>query len=227
MKANLASPTFTGNITTTGRLTSIGDLGADGTFRAVPQTDGFRTSIGFYRNNNMSLSASGDVWSLGNGMHSVGERNFAIGAHGQGACLSIAGSTGIINLLRPTIVSGNITTTGTLNVPAITLNGIDVSSFYQPKFWVAFEYLNAGPSVNSYGQSTITTGSVVNTNGNYLITMPAHPNGNNYGIMVVSRAAGIAYANYSGTKSSTQFRVFTYNSAGTQASNDFMVHTVP
>ena len=77
------------------------------------------------------------------------------------------------------------------------------------------------------GQSTITTGCVVNTNGAYQITMPAHPNGNNYGIMVVSRAAGIAYANYSGSKSSTQFRVFTYNSGGTQASQDFMVHTVP
>jgi len=45
--------------------------------------------------------------------------------------------------------------------------------------------------------------------------------------MVVSRAGGIAYANYSGNKSSTQFRVFTYNSSGTQASSDFMVHTVP
>ena len=58
--------------------------------------------------------------------------------------------------------------------------------------------------------------------------MPSHPNGSNYGIMVVSRAAGIAYANYSGSlKNATTFRVFTYNSAGSQASQDFFVHTVP
>jgi hypothetical protein len=98
---------------------------------------------------------------------------------------------------------------------------------WQPRFWVALEYLNTGPVVNSYGQCALTTASVVNTSGNYLITMPSHPNGSAYGIMVVSRAAGIAYANYSGNKSATQFRVFTYNSSGVQASNDFMVHTVP
>jgi hypothetical protein len=86
---------------------------------------------------------------------------------------------------------------------------------------------NTGPSVNSYGQCALTAASVSNTNGAYVITMPAHPNGSNYGVMVVSRAAGIAYANYSGNKNATQFRVFTYNSAGSQASNDFMVHTVP
>ena len=98
---------------------------------------------------------------------------------------------------------------------------------YQSKFWVAFEYLNTGPAVNSYGVNTITTSNVTNTSGAYLIGMPAHPNGNNYGIMVVSRSSGIAYANYSGNKSSTQFRVFTYSSGGALASQDFMVHTVP
>jgi hypothetical protein len=99
---------------------------------------------------------------------------------------------------------------------------------WQPRFWVALEYFNTGPSVNSYGQCTLTISNVVNSNGAYTITMPSHPNGSNYGVMVVSRAAGIAYANYSGTlKTATQLRVFTYNSSGTQASQDFMVHTVP
>jgi hypothetical protein len=99
---------------------------------------------------------------------------------------------------------------------------------WQPRFWVALEYFNAGPSVNSYGQCTLTIASGVNSNGAYTITMPSHPNGSNYGVMVVSRAAGIAYANYSGsTKNATQFRVFTYNSGGSQASQDFMVHTLP
>jgi hypothetical protein len=98
---------------------------------------------------------------------------------------------------------------------------------WQPRFWVALEYFNAGPSVNSYGQCAIAVSSVANASGAYTITMPAHPNGSNYGIMVVSRASGIAYANYSGFKSATQFRVFTYNSGGSQASQDFMVHTVP
>ena len=102
---------------------------------------------------------------------------------------------------------------------------------WQPRFWVALEYFNAGPSVNSYGQCALTISSVSNSiapGGAYTITMPSHPNGSNYGVMVVSRAGGIAYANYSGTtKNATQFRVFTYNSGGTQASQDFMVHTVP
>ena len=98
---------------------------------------------------------------------------------------------------------------------------------WQPRFWVAVEYLNTGPAVNSYGQCTLTTASVSNTTGSYLFTMPSHPNGSNYGIVVVSRAAGSAYANYSGTKSATQFRVYTYSRGGTNANQDFFVQTVP
>ena len=102
------------------------------------------------------------------------------------------------------------------------------NTVWQPRFWVALEYFNTTPpSINSYGQCALTISNVSNFSGAYVINMPAHPNGNNYGIMVVSRAAGIAYANYSGNKSATQFRVFTYNSGGSQASVDFMVHTVP
>jgi hypothetical protein len=117
------------------------------------------------------------------------------------------------------ITSGSLTAYQPVaNMAAYITSGSLVQ--YQSKFWVAFEYLNTGPAVNSFGQVNITTGSISSSQaGNYLITMPAHPSGANYGIMVVSRAAGIAYANYSGSKSSTQFRVYTYNSSGALANS--------
>ncbi|NDC38975.1 MAG: hypothetical protein EBZ48_13150 [Proteobacteria bacterium] len=93
--------------------------------------------------------------------------------------------------------------------------------------WVAFEYSNTGPTINNFGQNTIATSSISNSGGNYLITIPSHPSGTNYGIMVTTRASGACTANYSGTKSATQFRIYTYNSAGVVTDQDFFVQTVP
>ena len=135
-------------------------------------------------------------------------------------------SSSLTSALASYVTSSSLASTLTSYVSASSLNSTLTS--YQPRFWVAVEYFNAGPSVQSYGQCAITTANIANSNGAYTITIPAHPNGSNYGVMVVSRAAGIAYANYSGTtKTATTFRVFTYNSAGTQASQDFFAHTVP
>ena len=61
-------------------------------------TNGGESSFGCYRNADLSGTAAGDQWVLGQGSWSVGAGNFLIGTLARGSCLTINATTGIANL---------------------------------------------------------------------------------------------------------------------------------
>ena len=226
-------PGATGNTGPTGATGPTGDAGWTGATGATGDTGptGERGNYGPTGTTGWT-GATGDTGPTGMqgdaGPQGIQGAQGDTGPTGRQGDAGATGATGQVDPSAYLTIAGAaqtyLTQTGGIAPYAYTIP----NTVWQPRFWVALEYFNTTPpSINSYGQCALTVSNVSNSSGAYVINMPAHPNGNNYGIMVVSRAAGIAYANYSGNKSATQFRIFTYNSGGFQASVDFMVHTVP
>ena len=112
------------------------------------------------------------------------------------------------------------------NIDTKIANAVTNSSVQAPT-WVAFRALSSGSVVSSYGRNSITTAQIDTSLGvgRYRVTMPAHPLGSNYGI-IVSANNGLPIFITSSVTSSTQFTVYTYSFSGTATNHPFTVHTV-
>jgi hypothetical protein len=124
----------------------------------------------------------------------------------------------------------NPTFTGTVTTPNLTIN-----NFFACKPWVGFLVLNtAGATSISYHTGYNTTGiSVSHTAGAnaYQITIPAHPSGANYLVMVSPYATSTGYAvTYPTAYANSSTTIWVYCRTGvnnTLADGSFFIHTVP
>jgi hypothetical protein len=162
-------------------------VGSGGTVRAVPLSSSGESSIGFYRNENQSISATGDEWVLGHNVHGAGPGNFAIGVNNLGSRLTINSLTGIID------------------VKALTINAQPVAT--EP--WIAgrCRILPSLADLMSNGRRNYTFQRVQNApTGVFVVSWPdPHPNNNNYGV-IVTLSQNTAYYSYH-TVTSTSFRI--------------------
>ena len=91
------SQTITGAKTFTYGLTTTYSNG-NGSIKVLPNTTSTSdSSIGFFRNYNMSVSNPGDLWIAGQNIYGVGAGNFAIGCNSLNAAVTIS-STGSITV---------------------------------------------------------------------------------------------------------------------------------
>ena len=97
-------------------------------------------------------------------------------------------------------------------MPAITLNGTDVSSFYQPKFIVAGYVLGTGVFGASYGRVGFTSSK--SATGLYVITFNSNVGSVTYSVIGGLRNAA-GYISYNGTASNA-VNILTYTAGGTQ-----------
>ena len=127
--------------------------------------------------------------------------------------------------------SGTVTVTGNLDVTGT----VTLTNFLAPKPWVGFLVTTTGgvASISSHVGFKTTGISVSHTaNGNYTITIPAHPSGANYLTMLspYSTSSGNATTYPTGyTGSSTTIYVYCRSDVGVTSVVDgnFYVHTVP
>ena len=117
-------------------------------------------------------------------------------------------------------VGGNLTVTGTLNT----------TGFYSIKPYIAGYLSSAGVVSTSIKQGFATITSVSKTTGQYICTIPAHPSGANYAVLVQQQFANSssAVANYGvNVTSSTVFSVYSKTTGGVLVDSSFYVKTVP
>ena len=85
-----SSPTFTGVLNTKG-------TGSVPIVQVAPNADTNEASIGFYAKANKSQSSGGDVWVIGQQVSVSGSGNLGFGCNVKNLCMSISGSTGVVN----------------------------------------------------------------------------------------------------------------------------------
>ena len=128
-----------------------------GTIRCYPSATSGESSIGFYRNNNGNIQNAGDFWAVGHQAYNPSDRNFGIGCHGAGLCLSI-------------------TPTGVVNIP-VSLQVANYGAGIRP--FVSCAVPAAGGIYWSRGQKTASC--LRESTGVYLVSWPdAHPDGEQY-----------------------------------------------
>jgi hypothetical protein len=123
--------------------------------RCVPNAVFGDSSIGFYRNGNLSVADAGDFWAVGHHAYGPGDRHFGIGCHGVNLCFSIS-PAGVVNIPYSLTV-GNV---AVQKIPYVSCR-VD------------------GPNVSNRGGQVIPSSSV-GASGQYDLTItPPHPAGAN------------------------------------------------
>ena len=154
--------------------------------RVAPHTSGQETTISFARNTNQTVDVRGDMWILGRGVFSVGERNFGIGRFGAdgGNALTIT-EAGAVNI------------PGSLTVGSVALQRIPYVSCRVD-----------GPNVSNRGGQVVPSSSV-GASGQYDLTItPPHPAGANLVPQVTLIGEhGYVLVNPSGTGQSLQIKI--------------------
>jgi hypothetical protein len=125
----------TGEVTVSGRLISKAD-GSYGTIRCFPIAANGESSIGLYRNSNADVSVAGDFWAVGHNAYGPGDRNFGIGCHGKGVCLSIS-PTGVVGIPGSLLVGGYHVDRKPWVAGSVNANGTKASDIGQNTFTVA------------------------------------------------------------------------------------------
>lgn len=104
------------------RLHVVGSGGSGSPFRLVSDVAGNEVGMGFYRNPDQSIPATGDLWVMGTTAWGVGDRNFGIGCNGTNAALTLLangrvgmGTTAPTSALQVSAANANDTTTLTIS----------------------------------------------------------------------------------------------------------------
>jgi hypothetical protein len=215
------NPTFAGGVSVGGTLTVTGQsnlsnrliVSADGigvSIRASPPANGGESSIGFYRNTNLSGNTGGDQWVMGHNSWQVGAGNFAIGTLGRGECISIASASGAVNAVHSLTIAGR---------PAAT------------KPWVAGRCApGAGGTIfSSSGQQSdfSVTRNGDGTVGQWRVSWSAgHPSGSDYGVLITVGGTPVHWSYTS--VSATSFQLSFYNLSNSLADpSEFTFMTIP
>jgi hypothetical protein len=123
---------------------------------------------------------------------------------------------------------GSVDNTSDANKPISTATQTALNT-KQDTFWVVGRLIAVGTIDKNLGSNTLTNSNVsANGSGVYTFTIPAHPNGATYVIMVTaSPQNGGTFFCSSYVNSSTSFTVYTFNASGTAQNAAFSYHTIP
>ena len=117
----LNDQTITGTITCSNGL-NVARGGGDGSLKVLPNEESTSdSSVGFFRNRDMSITNPGDVWVMGQNTYTVGAGNFAIGNNSVRA-VSIKSNGDF------TVDNGSITASGTITASGATFTGTITAS---------------------------------------------------------------------------------------------------
>ena len=123
-----------------------------GTIRCVPTITNNESSISFFKNSDLSINSTGDVWIIGRSLYNQNANMFSIACNNVGNCLSID-TTGT------TTINNNLNISGTINSTQITNINNNITSLSSTTTSLTNQLNNLTTTINNQF-STLTKNSI-------------------------------------------------------------------